>query len=197
MDFFEKCVVSCVQKKDWKIFATYITKAAIKNIQWAIVFCCLHIFNVILHFHFNTVSFIIFTAFKFLIAIFFHQSWHRPFFIGFPIRLQILKWLQRKIEKIKKNFSKNPWHWKLRHIFFLSNGIMFTCMPSITTGLFNFSKRSINSSQLTSFALIRSTLSSNFQNGSKRFAKSNAVHAPLSPNSIIESKSQFYFSHSW
>lgn len=96
--------------------STYITKAAIENVQWAIIFCRLHIFNIILHFHFNTISFIILTAFKFLVTIFFNQSWQRPFFIGFPIRLQI-KMIETKT--MKSHARNESWRVKekLRHIF--------------------------------------------------------------------------------
>lgn len=70
------------------IDTTYITKTAIENVQWTIILWRFHIFNIILHFHFDTVAFVIFATFEFLVAIFLHQPWQRPFFIGFPICLK-------------------------------------------------------------------------------------------------------------
>ena len=51
--------------------ATYISIAAIKDIQWAIIVCGFQIINIVLHFHLNTVSIIIFTTFEFLISVLF------------------------------------------------------------------------------------------------------------------------------
>lgn len=67
---------------------TYITKTAVKNVQRTVVLCGFHIFNIILHFHFDWITFVIFAALEFLVTIFFHQARERPFFIGSPICLK-------------------------------------------------------------------------------------------------------------
>lgn len=53
-----------------EVIQTYLAKITIKNIKRAIIFSIEHIIYIIFHFHSNTVAFIIFTAFKFLITIF-------------------------------------------------------------------------------------------------------------------------------
>ena len=49
---------------------SYISEAAIKNVQWAVVISRLHVVHVVLHFHFYRVSFIVFTTLEFLVSVF-------------------------------------------------------------------------------------------------------------------------------
>lgn len=48
---------------------TYIAKATVKDVQRAVVVCRLHVVYIVFHFQFDAVSFIIFTAFEFLISV--------------------------------------------------------------------------------------------------------------------------------
>ncbi len=49
---------------------TYITKAAIKYIKWAVILVICHVIHKILHFHFHWVAIIVFSTFKPLVTIF-------------------------------------------------------------------------------------------------------------------------------
>jgi hypothetical protein len=55
---------------------TYITIAAIKYIQWAVICGGLHVVGVILHLHLYRITFIVFTTLKLLVAILLGQSLH-------------------------------------------------------------------------------------------------------------------------
>lgn len=72
----------------------YITESAVENVEWRVVFSCSHVIDIILHFHFDTVAFVVLAALEFLIAVLFHQSRQCPFLIGLPIVLLELffKW---------------------------------------------------------------------------------------------------------
>ena len=47
----------------------------------------LHVINIIFHFHFNTIAFIVFTTFELLVSIFFAKS------LKVLFKFMILKWI--------------------------------------------------------------------------------------------------------
>lgn len=106
----------------WEMEATYFTKSTIENVQWTVVFCRSHVIDIIFHFHFDAVAFIVFAAFKFLISILFRQSRQRPFLIRFPLRLR----------PIHNNFIK---YFCFDRQIVDKDRRQFTCEPTMTTGL--------------------------------------------------------------
>jgi len=50
---------------------TYITVAAIKYVEWAIVVSGLHVVHIVLHLHLDAVALVVLAAFELLISILF------------------------------------------------------------------------------------------------------------------------------
>ena len=61
-----------------KSIKSYISIAAVKNIQRTVIICSFQIIHVVFHFHFDGISFIVFATFELLVTIFFGHSIYCP-----------------------------------------------------------------------------------------------------------------------
>ena len=49
--------------------STYISIAAIKNVEWAVIICGVQVVNVVLHLDLDTVPLVVFAALELLVAV--------------------------------------------------------------------------------------------------------------------------------